>query len=158
MRFRLLGVFFSLCHHMLLRCFVDLVKKFEPVHTHFHTHTHTHTHTHNRTSVTTGGDRWSYNYCGGVHYCCGACTGKHQCAAIGGWQLEDCACFDALQLCGPGAELRLSTSWPPGSSWECVCGEGTVVWDRADGDDKRMAERNCRGMHNRSDECCGAPR
>jgi hypothetical protein len=117
-----------------------------------HDHQHHHPHPH------TGGDRWSYNYCGGVHYCCGVCDGKHLCPSIGGWQLQDCACNSPLQLCGAGAELIRSSAWPPSSSWECICGNGTVVWDRVDGIDARMAERNCRGMHNRSDECCGAPR
>jgi hypothetical protein len=104
--------------------------------------------------VVPGGDRFTYNYCGGVHYCCEACSGQFECKSNGGWNLLDCACTEPVHLCGPGASVR----WISKTAWECKCAAGTVAWDSMDGHPNRTTDRNCHDMVDDKDECCAAPR
>eukprot|EP00035_Acanthoeca_spectabilis_P014311 m.272029 g.272029 ORF g.272029 m.272029 type:complete len:608 (+) comp16106_c1_seq8:72-1895(+) len=102
-----------------------------------------------------GGDRYTYNYCGGIHYCCEACFGQFECQANGGWTLKDCACTEAVHLCGPGSTVH----WISNTVWECSCGLGRVAWDSIVGNPNRSTSRNCLGLvSDRKDECCGIPR
>jgi len=100
-----------------------------------------------------GGERTSYNYCGGLHYCCGACNGSHGCRSNGGWMLQACACTDAVHMCGHGSTVQ----WLSDGVWQCHCGADSVAWDAVHGHSDRAALHNCYEAPRSADECCGTP-